>query len=155
MDIKTFSLQLVFRHQDPLLLPLSHLGCTYLLIYHSHSSQQYFLLFGHILYFSKTLSPKIFSSYYLSLPRTIKWQPRSYRCWAACLSPFIYCRVFAKSRVAVEGQVEWWGAWGVEESMKMMMSKIPKLSKMIYIFWQTLWSKVLPKFRWWWWARYY
>ena len=51
-NIKTFGLQLVFRHQHP--ASTSPLACTY------HSSHQHFLLFGHILYFQKHFHQKYF-----------------------------------------------------------------------------------------------
>ena len=129
-NIKTFSLQLVFRHQHQLRLPLSHALIA------AHISISCYLVI-----FSKTLSPKIFSSYYLSLPRTIKWQPRSCQCWPF---PLICCRgipnwggVFAKSRVAVEGQVECWLARkyddddGDDDDVKNSKTLLK------YVFWQT------------------
>ena len=72
----------------------------HLLIY--HSSHQHFLLFAHILYFQKHFHQK----YFLPIIFLCQGQLNDKQD-PACLSPFIYCRVFAKSRVAVEGQVEW------------------------------------------------
>ena len=119
-NIKTFSLQLVFRHQHQLRLPLSHALIA------AHISISCYLVI-----FSKTLSPKIFSSYYLSLPRTIKWQPRSWcRCWSVCPPSHIVASL-QESRVAVEGQVECWGARKIP--WRWWCKKNLKLSKQLYI----------------------